>query len=471
MAMCTRHASSDFDRRDFLTRAFGASAATLLLGSRELFAQDAPRPREATAALEREMRILIAQATYGSCVDIPLMDLSKLEQSLENAEKINPQNSIENLPKSGEAGKRVQQAMSAFGQEQFSRGTPPARQLEGIVNRLKLWGPKQTVTWGFVMRPPDSRIGAACEQAVEQWQTITGLTFSRQASATNAQIRVSFQDRVGHYSLIGTDSAVPSFSPNRSRQRESLNIDPGNAAEYLRVALHEFGHAIGMVHEHQHSRSIQWDRNKVITHFWLTQGWDAAKTQFNVIDRVNGPEYELTDRRDPKSIMHYWFPRSLHTSSDVPETPNDRISEDDEAFVRRMYENLKDGGNGPGEGPSKIPLESAVELPVGSQGLTSEIRQAGDVRLFKFTIASEDDYSVETFEREKSIPIRVRLYGSVSSASDLEKDPLASDAFGGEGLLNARIRLNLKKGVYYVTAQHFHKTASSTGAFKIRVQR
>lgn len=45
--------------------------------------------------------------------------------------------------------------------------------------------------------------------------------------------------------------------------------------EYSRVVLHEFGHALGAIHEHQHPEAaIPWDKPKVYEYYarWLEQG-------------------------------------------------------------------------------------------------------------------------------------------------------------------------------------------------------
>ncbi len=74
--------------------------------------------------------------------------------------------------------------------------------------------------------------------------------------APNAQIRIAFNGNDGAWSYIGKDALnIPLDQP-------TMNLgwqDEG-------VVLHEFGHAIGMIHEHQNpiANPIQWNKPNVI---------------------------------------------------------------------------------------------------------------------------------------------------------------------------------------------------------------
>ena len=101
--------------------------------------------------------------------------------------------------------------------------------------------------------------GTAAEQntAREQagwWSQVANLKFDFN-NAPNAEIRIKFDPNDGAWSYVGTDSrSIPVNEP-------TMNLgflDGGTAA-------HEFGHAIGLAHEHQNpAGGIQWNEEVVI---------------------------------------------------------------------------------------------------------------------------------------------------------------------------------------------------------------
>jgi hypothetical protein len=91
----------------------------------------------------------------------------------------------------------------------------------------------------------------------------------------DAEIRIAFDHGDGAWSYIGTDARqIPVSAP-------TMNLgflDGGTAA-------HEFGHAIGLGHEHQNpSGGIQWNEDVVIRDLaGAPNFWDEATARHNVI--------------------------------------------------------------------------------------------------------------------------------------------------------------------------------------------
>ena len=105
---------------------------------------------------------------------------------------------------------------------------------------------------------------------------------------------------------------------------------------YSSVVLHEFGHMLGMIHEHQSpAGGIRWNRQRVIDDCWRTQGWDAEQVQRQIFDRYPREQTQFT-KIDLTSIMMYPFPKEW--SLDGTGTPwNTKLSALDIDFMSRQY--------------------------------------------------------------------------------------------------------------------------------------
>ena len=142
-----------------------------------------------------------------------------------------------------------------------------------------------------------------------------------------ATIRISFVPEEGAWSLIGTDAL------QESPGRPTMNLGWFDVA----TTIHEFGHMLGMIHEHQNPRGtgIDWNVQKVYEWAAQTQGWTPIETDRNVLDRydvsaVNGSRY------DAASIMLYFFPASL-TMNGKGTRENSRLSQLDIQWIAQTY--------------------------------------------------------------------------------------------------------------------------------------
>lgn len=129
------------------------------------------------------------------------------------------------------------------------------------VERLKLWETGRTLRVKFL--DGDRAVQAKVEAITKKWQTVANLTV-RFVTSGAAEIRVSFADAGFSWSTVGTDArTVPSSEPTMNYGW--LTPDT-STREYQRVVRHEFGHALGMFHEHQNPAAageIPWDKPKV----------------------------------------------------------------------------------------------------------------------------------------------------------------------------------------------------------------
>ena len=124
------------------------------------------------------------------------------------------------------------------------------------------------------------------------------------------------------WSCIGKDCSLGVYAPEICRN-VSMNIGWFTVG----VVLHEFGHALGLIHEHQNpsSNPIKWDVSKVYNQFsGPPNDWDSKTIEQNIldpyqIDNITGSQF------DPKSIMLYFFSPEL-TTDNLGTTQNWRLS-------------------------------------------------------------------------------------------------------------------------------------------------
>jgi hypothetical protein len=167
----------------------------------------------------------------------------------------------------------------------------------------------------------------------ERIQPLVNLNFTFVDDLENTDIRISF-DRGSARSEIGRDALYS----NKDEATMNLGwIDVG-------TILHEFGHAIGMKHEHQSpNSSINWNKPIVYLYGWLAFGWDTDKVDRNIIDQLDDTLY-IASTFDPLSIMLYYYPAIL-TLDFKGTSANERLSGYDVEWIAKTYP--KKGGISP----------------------------------------------------------------------------------------------------------------------------
>jgi len=165
----------------------------------------------------------------------------------------------------------------------------------------------------------------------KEWEKHCGIRFHF-GSKPDSDLRVAFQCN-GHWSYVGRDNR--GIALNKATMNLQLT-DWTEAAEVRRVVLHEFGHAIGLEHEHQHPEGeIKWNEPKVIAYYTQTQGWEEKETRFQVLRRSNSSNY-LSTGVDSKSIMMYPIPAAL-TLDGYTTKWNLVLTQRDQQWVREAY--------------------------------------------------------------------------------------------------------------------------------------
>jgi hypothetical protein len=202
-----------------------------------------------------------------------------------------------------------------------------------------LWIPHQTITIGFLHDERESlcrRETAGIEHRLQhiarEWTQYANLHFEFVEGP--ASIRISF-DAGGSWSYIGRQCLeIPMDQPTMNFGWLTKDLLEG---EFRRVVLHEFGHALGCVHEHQHpANGIKWNRPVVYQYYeGLPNFWQKSDVDRNIFSRyaTNLTRHTAVDDR---SIMMYPIP-ATHTEDGYSVGWNDQLSEPDKEFISQLY--------------------------------------------------------------------------------------------------------------------------------------
>ena len=104
---------------------------------------------------------------------------------------------------------------------------------------------------------------AMVTQYASAWMDAANIYFDFDSSDEDAEIRVGFGPSNGNWSQIGTIClSVP--TTEKTMNLGDLAVPDLEESHYKSVVRHEFGHALGLIHEHQSPNStIDWNEDAV----------------------------------------------------------------------------------------------------------------------------------------------------------------------------------------------------------------
>lgn len=202
-----------------------------------------------------------------------------------------------------------------------------------LAGHLKsLWAPGHTIRIRFLGGSPalQERIKAAARQ----WTEHANIHFDF-VIAEPSDVRIAFTPGKGSWSYIGTQ--CKSAASTEPTMNLGWFTDATDDREISRVTLHEFGHVLGMIHEHQSPvANIDWDEPVVIAYYaTLTPPWPAGDVENYVFNTYDSAHTNFSGF-DPKSIMIYPIPNE-HTDDDWEVGWNSELSEIDKQHVKVLY--------------------------------------------------------------------------------------------------------------------------------------
>jgi hypothetical protein len=179
------------------------------------------------------------------------------------------------------------------------------RRKRNVGSHTKYWKPGKALK--IAMYDASDEAIEEVRIAASEWLPFVNLTFDF-VKGDIGDIRIFLNPPNGiQASLIGTDALIDDIGGTDEKRRGPsmfLNWMP-RSHRFRYTVLHEFGHALGAQHAHQHPNSdIPWDVKNTYRHCAQAFGLDKRVVDANILPLPQSDQFTYQPY-DGDSVMHY----------------------------------------------------------------------------------------------------------------------------------------------------------------------
>ncbi len=205
---------------------------------------------------------------------------------------------------------------------------PLGRHKRGVADQHKMWQQHSVLKISLLnMTEAQKKL---TKDNIKQWSPHTNLFF-KFIDSPNGDIRITADNTSSAaWSRVGTDAR------NAPASEPTMSIGFANSPATLAAKIqHEFGHALGLRHEHKHpDRTVDFNKEYVYQDYEL-RGKTRRQANHDIVRPFSRDDVKLS-AYDRQSIMHYGF--SALQMNDGKELPkNLQLSDGDKNFIQSLY--------------------------------------------------------------------------------------------------------------------------------------
>lgn len=304
-----------------------------------------------------------------------------------------------------------------------------------VLDFANKWHIGQTIRVKFLNGNDDS-LFEKVKSLAKTWENYANIKFQFVEPEDHAEIRIKFGE-TSTDSKIGTDCLT---EPSDSSTMNYIGSSIGGLTDAH--VIHEFGHALGLTHEHLHPAiNIKWNKKKTKEYYKNNFQYDDLMCENNIFRKYLRNQCQYSEF-DVDSIMMYPVPSSI-TLDESEYKENEELSSLDKKFISIIY---------PQESPE------IINLPA-NKDISNKLEEYGQEHIYKITAISEERpryyinitgdtnvvlslYTIETDGPKK---------GYINYITPFVETPLCENCSG----VNAKIEYDLSPGEYFVIVKHF----------------